>query len=209
MRIILITILLFAATSLFAQKTRHISVEILGAQNTVGINYDSRFKGTYGLGYRVGIGYGYGRNSGWFDESIKGVGVPLELNYLLGKKNSKLELGFGASLGIYRVKGEVAYYNNLEWYSDRYNTYEKVSESYYYTSSGCQFGYFLFGDIGYRYERAGGFMFRIGVCPLILVTNMESQSLSSTRTSASDGRSRVLAGIDAPIVTVMATIFHL
>lgn len=49
MRIILITILLFAATSLFAQKTRHISVEILGAQNTVGINYDSRFKGTYGL----------------------------------------------------------------------------------------------------------------------------------------------------------------
>ena len=42
-------------------------------------------------------------------------GVPLELNYLLGKKNSKLELGFGASLGIYRVKGEVAYYNNLEW----------------------------------------------------------------------------------------------
>lgn len=154
MRIILITILLFAATSLFAQKTRHISVEILGAQNTVGINYDSRFKGTYGLGYRVGIGYGYGRNSGWFDESIKGVGVPLELNYLLGKKNSKLELGFGASLGIYRVKGEVAYYNNLEWYSDRYNTYEKVSESYYYTSSGCQFGYFLFGDIGYRYERA-------------------------------------------------------
>lgn len=112
MRIILITILLFAATSLFAQKTRHISVEILGAQNTVGINYDSRFKGTYGLGYRVGIGYGYGRNSGWFDESIKGVGVPLELNYLLGKKNSKLELGFGASLGIYRVKGEVAYYKN-------------------------------------------------------------------------------------------------
>ena len=97
MRIILITILLFAATSLFAQKTRHISVEILGAQNTVGINYDSRFKGTYGLGYRVGIGYGYGRNSGWFDESIKGVGVPLELNYLLGKKN-------GIQIGIIPMK---------------------------------------------------------------------------------------------------------
>ena len=165
MRIILITALLILTSCLFALKTRHLSIELLGAQNTVGINYDSRFKGTYGLGYRVGIGYGYGRNSGWFDESIKGVGVPLELNYLLGKKNSKLELGFGASLGIYRVKGEVAYYNNLEWYSDRYNTYEKVSESYYYTSSGCQFGYFLFGDIGYRYERAGGFMFRIGVSP--------------------------------------------
>ena len=136
--------------------------------------------------------------------------MPLELNYLLGKKNSKLELGFGASLGIYRVKGEVAYYNNLEWYSDRYNTYEKVSESYYYTSSGCQFGYFLFGDIGYRYERAGGFMFRIGVSPSFNFGDKHGVTKSFFyRTSASDGRSRVLAGIDAPIVTVMATIFHL
>lgn len=133
MRKILITTLLFYTTCLFAQTTRHLSIELLGAQNTVGINYDSRFRGIDGLGYRVGIGYCYSKNSGWFDERIKGVGVPLELNYLLGKKNSKLELGFGASLGIYRVKGEVAYYNNLEWYSDRYNTYEKVSESYYYT----------------------------------------------------------------------------
>lgn len=165
MKIISITALLLLTSYLFAQKTRHFSIELLGAQNTVGINYDSRFKGTHGLGYRVGIGYGYGRNSGWFDESIKGVGVPLELNYLLGKKNSKLELGFGASLGIYCVKEEVAYYNDVEWYSDWYNTYEKVSESYYYTSSGCQFGYFLFGDIGYRYQRTSGFMFRIGVSP--------------------------------------------
>ena len=38
------------------QKTRSLSVELLGAQNIVGINYDSRFKGNSGLGYRVGIG---------------------------------------------------------------------------------------------------------------------------------------------------------
>lgn len=165
MRIILITIFLFAATGLFAQKTRHISVEILGAQNTVGINYDSRFKGTCGLGYRVGVGYSYGRNSGWFDQSIKGVSVPFELNFLLGKKHSKLELGFGASLGAYRVKETIGYYTDAEWYSDGGDTYDRVSEIYYYTSSGYQFGYFLFGDIGYRYERASGFMFRIGVSP--------------------------------------------
>ena len=86
------------------QKTRSLSVELLGAQTIAGINYDSRFEGNSGLGYRVGIGYGYGENSGWFDQKINGVGVPLELNYLLGKKNSKLELGFGASLGVYQVK---------------------------------------------------------------------------------------------------------
>ncbi|UKI44500.1 MAG: hypothetical protein L6U16_02790 [Porphyromonadaceae bacterium] len=86
------------------QKTRSLSVELLGAQNIVGINYDSRFEGNSGFGYRVGIGYGYGDNSGWYDQKINGVGVPLELNYLLGKKNSKLELGFGASLGVYQVK---------------------------------------------------------------------------------------------------------
>ena len=91
------------------QKTRNLSVELLGAQNVVGVNYDSRFDGNSGLGYRVGIGYGYGNNSGLFDQKINGVGVPLELNYLLGKKNSKLELGFGASLGVYQVKETIGY----------------------------------------------------------------------------------------------------
>ena len=71
------------------QKTRSLSVELLGAQTIVGINYDSRFNGNSGLGYRVGIGYG--DNSGLFDQKINGVGVPLELNYLLGKKISSLE----------------------------------------------------------------------------------------------------------------------
>ncbi len=33
------------------QKTRNLSVELLGAQNIVGINYDSRFDGNSGLGW--------------------------------------------------------------------------------------------------------------------------------------------------------------
>ena len=73
------------------QKTHSLSVELLGAQTIVGINYDSRFNGNSGLGYRVGIGYGYGDTSGLIDQKINGVGVPLELNYLLGKKISSLE----------------------------------------------------------------------------------------------------------------------
>lgn len=54
------------------QKTRNLSVELLGAQNIVGINYDSRFKGNSGFGYRVGLGYGYGNTSGLFDQKING-----------------------------------------------------------------------------------------------------------------------------------------
>ena len=106
------------------QKTRNLSVELLGAQNIVGVNYDSRFDGNSGLGYRVGIGYGYGNNSGLFDQKINGVGVPLELNYLLGKKNSKLELGFGSSLGVYHVKETIGYVKDTGWYPSGENTDE-------------------------------------------------------------------------------------
>ena len=144
------------------QKTRNLSVELLGAQNVVGVNYDSRFDGNSGLGYRVGIGYGYGNNSGLFDQKINGVGVPLELNYLLGKKNSKLELGFGASLGVYQVKETIGYVGG---YPDGGNTDETSPKIDFYTSSRTQFGYFFFGDIGYRYQRSNGFMFRVGVSP--------------------------------------------
>lgn len=147
------------------QKTRSLSVELFGAQTIAGINYDSRFKGNSGLGYRVGIGYGYGDTSGLIDQKNNGVGVPLELNYLLGKKNSKLELGFGASLGVYQVKETIGYVKDTWWYPGGENTDETSPKTYFYTSSRTQFGYFFFGDIGYRYQRPNGFMFRVGVSP--------------------------------------------
>ena len=131
----------------------------------MGINYDSRFNGNSGLGYRVGIGYGYGYNSGLFDQKINGVGVPLELNYLLGKKNSKLELGFGASLGVYQVKETIGYVEDTWWYPGGEKTDETSPKTYFYTSSKTQFGYLFFGDIGYRYQHPNGFMFRVGVSP--------------------------------------------
>lgn len=151
--------MLSLSASMVAQdKVRSVSVEQLGAQNMVGVNYDSRLKGNSGLGYRVGIGYGYGNNSGLFDQEIKGVGVPLELNYLLGRKHHKLEVGFGASLGVYHVKEMTWYYHQpvppeTEWREESY------------VSTSTRFGYFMFGDIGYRYQRDNGFMFRVGVSP--------------------------------------------
>lgn len=140
------------------EKTRSLSVELLGAQNVVGINYDSRFKGNSGWGYRVGIGYGYGDNCSWIDQKISGVGVPLELNYLLGEKKSKLEVGFGASLGMYHVK-------ETSWFYSQPVPPETEGIAEPYESKENRFGYFLFGNIGYRYQRTNGFMFRVGLSP--------------------------------------------
>ena len=139
------------------EKVRSVSLEVFGAQNTVGINYDSRFKGNDGWGWRVGLGFGYGDNSGFIDQNIKGVGVPLEVNYLLGKKSSKLELGFGANFGFYHVKEKTGYYIPLGDGSG--------DKTEYYKSSDNRFGYLMFGNIGYRYQRVSGFMFRVGITP--------------------------------------------
>ena len=139
------------------EKMRSVSLEVFGAQNTVGINYDSRFKGNDGWGWRVGLGFGYGDNSGFIDQNIKGVGVPLEVNYLLGKKSSKLELGFGANFGFYHVKEKTGYYFPLGDGSG--------DKTEYYKSSDNRFGYLMFGNIGYRYQRVSGFMFRVGITP--------------------------------------------
>lgn len=146
------------SVALAQEKTRSLSVELFGAQNLVGINYDSRFKGNSGLGYRVGIGYGYGDNSSWVDQKISGVGVPLELNYLLGEKKSKLEVGLGASLGVYHIK-------ETSWYYYQPVPPETTGRAESYESKETRFGYFFFGNIGYRYQRTNGFIFRVGVSP--------------------------------------------
>ncbi len=158
-KIVLSLLALCCFSTVTAQKkVRTVSVELLGAQNMVGINYDSRFNGNYGFGYRFGVGFGYGDNSGWVDQNIKGVGVPIEINYLLGKKRHKLELGFGTSVGVYHVKETTWYY---------YQPVPPATEGHdeMYTSTSNRFGYFLFGDIGYRYQRDNGFMFRAGFSP--------------------------------------------
>ncbi len=134
-------------------KTKSLSIEFFGAQNTVGINYDSRLKGNSGWGYRVGLGFGYG-NSSFFgqEQETKGFGIPLEINYLLGGGNHKFETGAGASLGIYNVENVYHIYSPSQMWSTRYET--KTS-----------FGYCMFGNIGYRYQRPKGFLFRVGLSP--------------------------------------------
>ncbi len=62
-------LLLCALTVSAQQRVQSLSAELFGAQNTFGINYDARFQGNDGLGYRVGIGYGYGDDNGFCSQN--------------------------------------------------------------------------------------------------------------------------------------------
>ena len=60
---------------------------------------------------------------------------------------------------------EKTYVKDTGGYPGGENTDETFPKIDFYTSSKTQFGYFFFGDIGYRYQRPNGFMFRVGVSP--------------------------------------------
>lgn len=159
--VFVICAILFSLSLSAQNKMQSISAELFGAQNSFGVNYDARFKGNSGLGYRVGIGYGYGETNTFFgEETVKGVGVPVELNYLLGKKNNKFEVGVGTSLGVYHVNETHTYY-----YAPTPEYPDGLIEEY--KVNGNRFGYFVFGTIGYRYQRPNGFVFRVGISPSV------------------------------------------
>lgn len=164
--LLLAALMAASSTAALAQdRVKSISLEGFGAQNTVGINYDTRFKGNSGWGYRVGVGYGCGNNSNFFDQDVKGVGVPLEINYLLGKRHSKLEMGVGTNLGIYHVK-ESAWEQEggATATSDTPDDPSAPSYAWHETSSN-RFGYLVFVNVGYRHERQNGLMYRLGISP--------------------------------------------
>ncbi len=63
--------------------------ELGGNAIVLSANYDRRFgKKTDGLGFRVGIGYSFSNDPGFFS-------IPVGLNYLLGKKSNFFEIGVG------------------------------------------------------------------------------------------------------------------
>lgn len=67
----------------------------IGGPGVLSINYDQRFKGEKGLGFRAGIG-GISVVAGGF------FTVPVALNYLIGSKSNYFELGAGiSSITIY------------------------------------------------------------------------------------------------------------
>ena len=76
----------------------------------------------------------------------------------LGKRRSKFEAGIGANLGIYTQKG--SYWKYI--YNADAGAIQRVERA---TVSRTHFGYYLFTNIGYRYQRVSGFLFRVGISP--------------------------------------------
>lgn len=79
----------------FAQsnKLQGVYAEAYGPGMAYSVNYDVRFRDKHnGLGFRVGAGYWT-----YSPESLYRIAVPVQLNYLLGRKKHMLDLGAGAT----------------------------------------------------------------------------------------------------------------
>ncbi len=160
-----ILIILFLVSAFFAQaQTKSVSLDLLGPSGLAGVSFDSRFKGNSGLGYRVGLSYAYGSGT-FFNYTINGIGIPLEINYLFGKKNSHLVLGLGMTNGIYKYSSD-----SINWgYS------EDAAEIKPTREDGCFWGYNFFGDVGYCYQKEKGFTFGAGIKPTFILSDEKLQ----------------------------------
>ena len=94
------------------QSTHHksLNLEILGAHFGTGVNFDMRLqKGRIdGLGYRVGIG-GFSSASSFTLASVRSFSIltlPLEINYVVGKKRHGFIAGVGFIPGIVSITGD-------------------------------------------------------------------------------------------------------
>ena len=124
-----------SASLLYGQNSRSVYLEFLGASNGIGVGYDARFNkgGSFGWGWRTGLGFGYSqtnmmsfdvRNGGFgvtdsglhihnYDQSFR-LAVPLEINYLFGKRASKFDLGAGAILCAPKIRRQSQWQSQLQ-----------------------------------------------------------------------------------------------
>ena len=130
------------------KPARSISLEFLGPHQGWGINYDSRFKGNEGAGYRVGLSYSYlfpGQ-----DQETYGVAAPLEVNYLFGSKLLKFELGGGSTVGYYHTRDFATSPDHPEKIRNR-------------------IGFIPFLNAGIRVQPKRGLTLRLGITPSALI----------------------------------------
>ncbi len=166
-RLLLGAVLLSSLTTVSAQDTsidkpvKNVSLEIFGGSNGFGAVYDSRFKENSGWGYGIGAAWGFSYSNGSLFASnshSNTYSISPRINYLIGKKNRKLELQFGTSLG----------YEFYNYEFDSYN-YNQANDSYdveHIKNKGNSFMYYLYGGIGYRRQAPKGFVFRVGLTPI-------------------------------------------
>lgn len=169
-------ILLFAAMlfimvdNAWGQSTGHgynLYGQLFGNATGVGVGLDSRFKPGGVLGYSAGFAFtsiswddSYGISGGFesMDTDSKGIGIPLELNAILGNRASKFEIGVGMT----------AYFISRD--ETRWTTLFKENDDWDFDISHKKvFRPNIIGslNIGYRLQRQSGFFMKLGVSVLV------------------------------------------
>lgn len=127
-----------ADTAKTSGKQHAFYIELLGNSFLWSVNYDWIFfdKGILKISGRVGVTY----MPHWkrFTE-VRGPGIPLELNFLLGKKAHFIELGLGATYFYF------------------YEPYDRINYNFLMENL----------RLGWRYQKPGsGLLIRIAVLPI-------------------------------------------
>ena len=160
MRKVLLSVLVLTLALFSQAQTKSVSLDLLGSSGVAGVSFDSRFNGNHGLGYNVGLFYAYG-SALLGNYTLSGIGIPVEINYLTGQRNSHLVLGLGMTNGIYKYSSHAFFLG----YGD------ETSEVNSAKSDGTLWGYNLFGDVGYRFQKEKGFAFGVGIKPTFVFSD--------------------------------------
>lgn len=147
------------ADSTFVMPQHSIYGEVGGPCWGISANWDARLKKDSPWGYQVGLGWaGQWDNMMGIHTHTMYYGLTTGMNYLIGKRKSRLELGLGNQLRLISSKLVVAYM-------------DKESDISIKSENKTQVRDFLYMNVGYRYTTTHGFQFRCGVTPMINITN--------------------------------------
>lgn len=153
------------ADSTYVMPQHSAYMEIGGASDFVGLNYDMRLGKTSRWGFRGGVSWAYESNSSYAKTKDNYVGFSTEVNYLIGGRRNHLELGFGNKLLLIKYKLSGGYYD----YPAANGNEGNGTQAYSYSKTWVRD--LLYLNIGYRHEAIKGFQFRCGVTPMVNVTN--------------------------------------
>lgn len=124
--------------NLYSQNAGIVNIELAGVSGFTGLSYDNRFNESSKLGYKIALGYGFEFNKDqyhWYFSPVKAYmpingklnnsfSLPLNINYLFGKKSNYLETALGVCL----------------FYAD------------YNFGNNRSIGYYSFARVAYRYQ---------------------------------------------------------
>lgn len=135
--------------SLNTSRAQNIFLEIGGPGLFFSANYDTRFSQQRdGLGARIGLGF-LPVSTDYY------ITLPVQINYLLGKRSNFLEMGIGATL----------VYSSFLRYPDYYMPVRQSFRIREYDVAGTI-------TLGYRYQPVNsGFNFRASFNPIFIISN--------------------------------------